>query len=89
MPWTVAIVLPEKVTLLDGPELNASFPMLVTLFGIVTLVSPMQPENACSQMFVTLFGIVTLVRFMHPANAEFPMLPTPSGIVTLYKLLQL
>jgi hypothetical protein len=36
--------------------------MLVTLEGIVTLVSPLQPENAFSPMFVTLFGIVTLVR---------------------------
>jgi len=34
--------------------------MLVTLFGIVTLASELQPENALVPMLVTLFGIVTL-----------------------------
>ena len=33
--------------------------MLVTLFGIVTLVRLVQPENAFSPMRVTLLGIVT------------------------------
>jgi len=36
--------------------------MFVTLFGIVTLASPLQPKNAEAPMFVTLFGIVTLVK---------------------------
>ena len=36
--------------------------MLVTLSGIVTLVRPLQSENAHSPMLVTLSGIVTLVR---------------------------
>ena len=36
--------------------------MLVTLSGIVTLVSPVQPENALSPMLVTLLPIVTLVK---------------------------
>ena len=36
--------------------------MFVTLFGIVTLVSPIQLKNAQIPIFVTLFGIVTLVR---------------------------
>ena len=35
--------------------------MLVTLFGIVTLVSPLQSRNAEDPMLVTLSGIVTLV----------------------------
>jgi hypothetical protein len=35
--------------------------MLVTLFGIVTLVRPLQLENAQSPILVTLFGIVMLV----------------------------
>ena len=35
--------------------------MLITLFGIVTLVKPL-PLNAESPMLVTPFGIVTLVR---------------------------
>ena len=36
--------------------------MVVTLFGIVTEVRPLQPEKAPSPMKVTLFGIVTEVR---------------------------
>ena len=35
--------------------------MLVTLLGIVTLVSPLQPEKAIEPMLVTLSGIVMLV----------------------------
>ena len=38
--------------------------MLVTLFGIVTLVRLLQQENADPPMLVTLFGIVTLVRLL-------------------------
>ena len=38
--------------------------MLVTLFGIVMLVSPEQPENAPVPMLVTLSGMVILVRLV-------------------------
>ena len=48
--------------------------MLVTLFGIVMLVSPVQPENAELPMLVTLPGIVMLVSLLQFANAEGPML---------------
>ena len=50
--------------------------------GTVTLVNPLQSENAELQMLVTLFGIVTLVRPLQPENAELPMLVTLSGIKT-------
>ena len=40
--------------------------MLVTLLGIVTLGSELQPENAPSPMLVTLLGIVTLVSELQP-----------------------
>jgi len=43
--------------------------MLVTLFGIVTLVRPVQPEKAAIPMLVTLFGMVTLVRPLQPEKA--------------------
>ena len=42
--------------------------MLVTLFGIVTLVRLVQPLNTLLLMLVTLFGIVTLVRLVQPLN---------------------
>ena len=38
--------------------------MLVTLDGIVTPVSPLQPENTLLPMLVTLDGIVTLVTML-------------------------
>ena len=38
--------------------------MLVTLFGIVTLVRLVQDENALAPITVTLLGIVTLVRLV-------------------------
>jgi uncharacterized membrane protein HdeD (DUF308 family) len=40
--------------------------MLVTLSGIVTLVSQLQLKNAPSPMLVTLSGIVTLVSQLQP-----------------------
>ncbi len=43
--------------------------MLVTLFGIVTLVKLLQPENASTPMLVTLSGIVTLVKPVQSQNA--------------------
>ena len=43
--------------------------MEVTLAGRVTLVSPVQLENASSPMEVTLVGSVTLVSPVQPENA--------------------
>ena len=39
--------------------------ILVTLLGIVTLVSDVQLENAPSPILVTLLGIVILVSDVH------------------------
>ena len=43
--------------------------MRVTLLGIITLVRPMQSENAQFPMFVTPLPIVTLIRPLQPENA--------------------
>ena len=56
--------------------------MLVTLFGIVIDVSPVQPENAPLPMLVTASGIVIEVRLEHPEYAEFPMFSVPSTTTT-------
>ena len=40
--------------------------MLVTLFGIVTDVKPLQPANAKAPILVTLLGIVTDVKPLQP-----------------------
>ena len=60
--------------------------MLVTLSGIVTLVSDSQPENAEEPMLVTLSGIVTLVSDSQPENAEEPMLEPPVITTVLSEL---
>ena len=56
--------------------------MLVTLSGIVMLVSPLQPEKAELPMLVTLSGIVTLVSPVQPEKASAPILVTLSGMAT-------
>ena len=43
--------------------------MLVTPFGIVILVNPVQLWNAFLLMLVTLSGIVMLVKPVQPENA--------------------
>ena len=43
--------------------------MLVTLFGIVTSVNPLQLSNAAMPMLVKLSGIVMLVSPLQPENA--------------------
>jgi len=63
-------------------------PMLVTLFGIVTLARLVQPEKVHCPMLVTLFGIVTLVRLVQPEKVHCPMLVILLGIVTLVRLVQ-
>ena len=61
--------------------MNADLPMLVTLSGIVTLVSLVQSSNAVLPMLVTLSGIFTLVSPEQPSNAESPMLVTLFEII--------
>ena len=62
--------------------------MLVTLFGIVMLVNPLQPWNAQSPMLVTLFGMVMLGSPSQSENAELPMLVTLFGMVMLVSSVQ-
>jgi hypothetical protein len=50
--------------------------MLVTLSGILMLVSLLQELKARRPMLVTLSGIVTLSRLMHLWKAFSPMLVT-------------
>lgn len=59
---------------------NARLPILVTEFGIVTLVRLLQLSNALSLILVTESGIVTLVRLLHFANTLLQILVTESGI---------
>ena len=50
------------VTLVMLQKENAYCPILVTLLGIVTLVSLLQKENAEFPILVTLSGIAILVK---------------------------
>ena len=54
--------------------------MLVTLFGMVIEVKPVQPKNARSPMLVTLVGMVIEVKPVQPENAQALMLVTLLGI---------
>ena len=47
--------------------------MLVTPLPMVTLVRPVQPENAYKPMRVTLSGIVMLTRLVRFLNAPLPI----------------
>src|SRR6202142_67469 len=62
--------------------------MLVTLFGIVTLVKLPQAWNASAPMWVTLLPNVRLVSLSQAIKALSPMSVTVLGIVTLVRLLQ-
>ena len=46
----------------DEQPLKADEPMVVTLSGMVMLVSPLQPRKAFWPMLIKLSGIVTLVK---------------------------
>jgi len=79
---------PDVVNLV--PE-KAPYPMLVTLFGMVTLVRPV-PEKAPSPMLVTLLGMVTLVRLgLEKAYLAIAFVPSRNvirvfaGILPLYR----
>ena len=59
--------------------MNASSLIVVTEFGIVTLVSPLQPWKALSPISVTESGIVTLVSPLQ-IESYFPDLVTESEL---------
>ena len=48
----------------DEQPLKAAEPMLVTLFGIVILVSPVHPLKADEPILVTLFGMTMFFMFL-------------------------
>ena len=62
--------------------------MLVTLFGIVTEVSPEQPLNAEPPMLVTLLGIAKEVNSLQSINAPLSILVTLLGIMTVDRIEQ-
>ena len=47
--------------------------MLVTLFGMVIEVKPLQPEKALLPMLVTLLGMVMEVKPLQPQKALLSM----------------
>jgi hypothetical protein len=57
--------------------------MLVTLFGMVMEVRPVQDSNAELPMLVTLLGMVMEVRPVQQLNAPSPILVTLLGMTVL------
>jgi hypothetical protein len=50
---------------------NAYIPILVTLFGILTVCKKLQAANASSPILVTPFGILTFISEVQLTNSEF------------------
>jgi hypothetical protein len=65
---------------------NAPSPILVTVLGIVTLFSLLQPEKIELLRLVNVLDIIIVSKFVQLANAEFPMLVTLFGIVIEVKM---
>ena len=79
----------SEITIGKSNHENASSPILVTLFGMVTEVRLEQPLNASSPILVTLFGMVIEVRLAQLLNALIPILVTLFGMVMEVRLAQL
>ena len=90
----MVVTLPSLgIVLLTHPKINVldaismmQFPAerYTVLFpATVTLVSPLQSENASEPIRVTLPGIVMLVNPRQAPNAYVPILVTPFGTVIL------
>ena len=65
IPFTITSGLSFCLFVNQGVPENASSPMLVTLFGMVMLVKPVQSENALAPMLLTPSGISILVKPVH------------------------
>ena len=55
------------------------------LFGNLTSVRAIQPENASLFIVVTLSGITNSDRYLHPINARVPIRINPSGRIALVR----
>ena len=64
IPFTITSGLSCCLFVNQGVPENASSPMLVTLFGMVMLIKPVQSENALAPMLLTLLGIVMSVKLL-------------------------
>jgi len=80
-------VYPRLIVARAEQVLNALAPIIVTLLGIVIVVSEVHDSNALAPIIVTLLGIVIVVSEVHDSNALAPMLVTLFGIVTVVSLL--
>ena len=69
-----------ETRMISVPGGKASFPMCVTLLGILTDSRESHPLNASCPILMTLSGISIEVSALQHANASFPILVTPSGI---------
>ena len=65
-----------------GTSMNALLPMLVTLSGMVNVISPEQPLNDQKPMLVTPLPMFTEVMLVQLLNVQVSIVVTPSGMVT-------
>ena len=62
--------------------LNASSPIVLTLFPIYTFCRLVHPVKASLPIVVTLLGMVTEIRELQPLKANCPIVVTLLGMVT-------
>ena len=68
--------------------LNALYPMLVTLFGMLTDVKPLHSEKALRSILFTDSGMTILVSPVQPSNAPSLITVTDSGMTILVSPVQ-
>lgn len=66
---------------------NADIPILETLGGIFTSISPSQTKKALSPMVVTPLGMSKVIKFifLQYENAPFPIFVTLSAMATFFR----
>jgi hypothetical protein len=77
-----------RVTDVRDVFLNALYPIVVTVLGMVMDVSELQFSNAEFRILVRLSGRVIDVKRVHPANVLSPITEMPAGNVTDVRALQ-
>ena len=63
-------------------------PIVVTLVGMITDASDVQPSKADSPIVVTLFGMITDTSDVQPPNAHLPITVTDGSRVTCVTFLE-
>jgi hypothetical protein len=73
--------LPIETLVRLAQFMNANAPMLVTLLGIVMLVSPSHQKKALTSMLVTARPLIALGMITAPPGPVYPVIVTVPSLV--------